>query len=97
MHDKMGFLTTLFDFSFSEFVTTKVIKYAYALGIILAGIAAIAVIGSSFAKSIALGILMLILSPFIFLLYVLITRIWMEIIIVIFRIAENTKKLSDKG
>lgn len=35
-------------------------------------------------------ILIVLLSPVVFFLYVLISRIWLELIIVVFRIAENT-------
>ncbi|MCC5843569.1 MAG: DUF4282 domain-containing protein [Verrucomicrobia bacterium] len=43
------------------------------------------------------GIMFLILSPLLFLLYVLGARIWCEMIIVLFRIAENTSRLVEKN
>ncbi len=96
MQEKKGFLGALFDFSFSEFITIKLIRILYILGIIFSTIVAIIFIVSGFNISTGVGIIFLILSPIIFLLYVILIRIWLEIIIVVFKIAENTKKLAEK-
>ena len=96
MNSDLGFLKALCDLSFTNFVTTKVIKFVYVIAVVLAAIGAIAAIGSGFANSVGNGILMLILSPLIFLLSVMVARIWLEIIIVVFKIAENTEKISDR-
>ena len=96
MQEKKGFLGALFDFSFSEFITIKLIKTLYILGIIFSTIMAIIFIVSGFNISTGVGIIFLILSPIFFLLYVIVIRIWLEIIIVIFKIAENTKQLAEK-
>jgi hypothetical protein len=88
-----GFFASLFDMSFSEFVTIRIIKLLYTLGIVLAGIAGLIFIVSGFANGIGTGILFLLLSPFIVLIYILFARIWLELIIVVFRIAENTSQL----
>ncbi len=97
MTEKKGFLGSLFDLSFTEFITTRIIKFLYIVGIIIAAITAIAIIISGFGQGFVVGIISLILSPIIFLLYVLIFRIWLELIIVIFRIAENTGHLVEKN
>ncbi len=96
MEEQKGFLGALFDFSFSDFITIKLIKILYILGIIFSGIAAIMVIVNGFNISAGAGIIFLILSPLFFLLYVILVRVWLEIIIVIFRIAENTKQMVEK-
>ncbi len=96
MQDSKSFLAALFDFSFSEFITIKLIKILYVIGIIIAGIAALFIIGGAFTTSFWAGLLSLIISPIIFLLYVLIIRIWLELIIVLFKIADNTKNIAEK-
>lgn len=93
MSTTQGFLSLLFDMSFSEFLTIRVIKFLYILGIIVAAIATISLIVTGFARGAGTGILFLIISPLIFLLYVFFARLWCEIIIVLFRIAENTSQL----
>ena len=88
-----GSLGLLFDMSFSEFITTRVIKFLYILGIIVAAIVTLSLIIGGFARGAGMGILMLLFSPVVFLLYVFLARIWCEIVIVLFRIAENTSEL----
>lgn len=97
MNEEKGFFGSLFDLSFSEFVTTKIIKFLFILAVIASGIGAIAVIAAGFTKSLALGILMIVLSPVVFIIYVIVARVYLEIVIVIFRIAENTGKLVKSG
>ena len=90
----MNFLAALFDFSFSEFVTTKIIKILYGILIVLAGIAALVAIIAGFIDSAGRGVLMLVLSPLMFLLYVIMARVWLELVIVIFRIAEHVGEIA---
>lgn len=87
----------LFDLSFSEFVTTRIIKLLFLIGIGFAAIGAIALIVAGFAAGVGWGLLSLLLSPLVFLLYVLFARIWCELIIVLFRVAENTGRLVEQG
>ena len=91
MEDK-GTFATLFDFSFTSFITTKVIKVLFAIGIIVAAIGSIGFIVFGFSQHWLLGVLFLVLSPIIFLIYVLFIRVYMEIII--FRIAENVQLIA---
>lgn len=94
MDDARGFLGSLFDFSFSSFVTSKVIKLLYALAILLAGLTALALVVAGFSDSVLAGIGALVISPLVFLLYVIGARIWLEIVIVVFRISENTGEIA---
>lgn len=86
----------LFDFTFSTFITTKIVKVCYVLGMIGIGISTVAIIASSFAQSTLGGVVALVLSPIIFFVMLIICRVWMELIIVIFRIAEFTEKSANK-
>jgi hypothetical protein len=92
-----GSFSILFDLSFSEFVTTRVIKILFIIGILFSALGALMIIIGGFNSGWGVGILALLLSPLVFLLYVLLARIWCEMIIVIFRIAENTARLVDQG
>jgi len=102
---KTGFFGTLFDFSFTEFVTSKIIKFLYGLSILCSGIAAlillIIVLVGGFKQSASAGILaLLFMTPFsilLFLILVVYGRVFLEIIIVIFRIAEHTAEIAKKG
>ncbi len=88
-----GFLAGLFDMSFSEFVTIRLIKVLYIIGIIGAVFAGLLFIVGGFSNGAGTGILFLLLSPILVGIYILMVRIWLELIIVVFRIAENTSQL----
>ncbi len=98
----VGFFKALFDFSFTEFVTSKIIKLLYGLSIIFSVISAlillILLLLAGFKESAGLGILALIIGAplcfLIFLVMVIYSRVVLEIIIVIFRIAEHTGELA---
>lgn len=91
-----GFFASLFDFSFSEFITSKIIKFLYILSIIVIVLLALAVIIICFKKSKGTGIAALVFSPLIFLLFVILDRIWLEMMIVIFRIAEHVRDIAQQ-
>ena len=85
-------LSGLFDLKFDKLITPRVISIIYVIAIILVGLVAIAMIIAGFTESVGQGLVLLILSPLVFLLYVLIVRIWLELVIVVFRIERNTAK-----
>ncbi|MBS3919494.1 MAG: DUF4282 domain-containing protein [Deltaproteobacteria bacterium] len=93
-----GFLKALFDFSFTEFVTSKIIKLLYGLTIFFAGITALIIIMIGFSAHAGVGIVaLLIVAPLIFLISVIYGRVLLEIIIVIFRIAEHLAEMAQQG
>jgi len=94
MEQGAGFFASLFDFSFTEFITTKLIKFLYGLGMLLGGVMALGLIIAGFAQSAIVGILFLVLSPLVFLLYVIGARVWLELVMVVFRIAEHTEEIA---
>jgi hypothetical protein len=89
-HD--GSFSALFDFSFTSFVTLKLIKVLYVIIMILAAVSVVGTIIVGFQASNTMGILALVLSPLLFIIYILLARVWMELIVVFFRIEENTRK-----
>jgi len=97
MAQQRGFLGSLFDFSFTEFVTIRIIKVLYALAVLFSGIAALGMIIGGFSRGAGIGVLFLILSPLVFLVYVLAARVWLEVIVILFRIAEHTRTIAEKA
>ena len=96
MNDK-GFFGSLFDFSFSEFITPRIIKLLFVLAIIISAIVALVMLFAGIAKGGPGAFLAIILAPVLFLLYVIMARVWLEVIMVMFRIADNTDKLAERG
>ena len=88
-----GFFKRLFDLSFKEFVTTKIVTFLFILAIVLAGLFALGILISGISRGGGMAFVSLIIAPIVFFLYVLLSRIWLELIIVLFRVAENTTTL----
>ena len=91
-----GFLGSLFDFSFSSFITAKLIPVLYALGLIGCGIAALFMLVTGFAGGFTAGIVALLLAPIMFLFVAMYLRVMLEVLIVVFRIAENVQRIADR-
>jgi hypothetical protein len=89
-----SFFETLFDFSFSEFVTETVVRILYIVAILLAGVGALGIIISGFANGIGSGVFALIFAPILFIFWVLLARVGMEIFVVIFRIADYLREIA---
>ena len=89
-----GFLASLFDVSFKSLVTTRVIKVLYILSMVLIGLTALFFVGAAFNNSAAAGLFTLVvIAPFISLLYLVYVRVLLEIVIAIFRIMETNVQL----
>ena len=86
-----NFVSSLFDFSFTSFITIKLIKFFYFLPMLLAGVMALVAIAAAFNVNSGVGVLALILSPVVFLLVLTYARVTLELVIVFFQIEANTK------
>jgi hypothetical protein len=93
MLDK-GVVSVLFDLSFSEFITTRIIKVLFILAIVGSALAALSVVIAGFSNGFLAGIASIVFAGVLFLLYVLAARVWCELLIAIFRIAENTSAMA---
>jgi hypothetical protein len=89
-----SFFSSLFDLSFSSFITTKIVKVLYVLAMVVFGVAALSYVIWAFTDSVALGLFALLTAaPLFFLVYVIYTRVVLELFIAIFRIAETNTEL----
>jgi hypothetical protein len=91
------FFTALFDFSFDRSVATKIIKFGYGFVVVFAGLCGIGSIIISFNSSLEVGIGALIWSPFMYLIIIIFTRIFLETLISIYHISENTAQIAEQG
>jgi hypothetical protein len=91
---KVDFLRTFFDFSFSQFVGPKIVKFLYGLSLLFAVLLALSLIVAGFNASTLLGILaLLIVAPLTFLLTVMSSRVLLEVVLVIFRMADRVENI----
>ena len=87
-----GFFRALFDFSFTQFVTEKIIMALYILAIVLFLFVVIFGVITAFGQGFFEGIIGLVFSPVVLLVYIVIVRVWLEFIVVVFRIADHTRE-----
>jgi hypothetical protein len=96
--ESKGFFGALFDFSFTSFVTTKIIKVLYALILVLAVLTALVYTIIAFKVSAGFGILTLVIGDPLFIIIVLaFWRLVLEAFVVVFRMAEDIRALRDRG
>lgn len=95
--DTKGLLGALFDFSFTNFITTKIVRVLYGIGIAVSGLIALFVVVAGLRQGAAAGVAALILGALLFLLSVMYARVVLEVLIVIFRIAEHTAEIARRG
>lgn len=91
-----GFFSSLTDIRFTKFVTPKVasVVYVLAVALILVGllfwaIASIVMMFSGEDGSVFVGLLMLVVSPFVALLYIILVRVSLEATVALVRVAED--------
>lgn len=86
-----GFFGRLFDTSFKTFITLSIVQLVYKVFIGLAALGTVGFIIVCFAADSAAGIVALVVSPLFFLGYVIMVRIYLEVVVVLFRIEANTR------
>ncbi len=90
-----GFLASLFDLSFSSMITVRIIQILYVLSLLGAALYTIVIIAIAFSASDAAGVVVLILSPLIFIVFAIFARVYLEVLVVVFKIADNTAAIAD--
>jgi hypothetical protein len=94
-HGQRGFLATLFDFSFTDFVTPRVLKLLYTIGLLAALFGSVRFIGAGFGRGVWTGLGALLLAPVLFIVYSLLARVVVELVMVFFRIAEHMEIIAE--
>jgi hypothetical protein len=95
--DARGFLSALFDFGFTSFVTPKVIRVLYTLIMVGTVLSALVFTVIVFKASVPFGILTLVFGDPLFILIVLaIYRVLLEFFMVIFRVAEDIRAMRER-
>jgi hypothetical protein len=90
-----NFLGRLFDLSFTTFITPMLVRAVFILGLVFALIVAVgAVLVAFFESGFWAGIWALIWAPVWLLVVTVILRIWLEICIVLFRVAQASIEIA---
>lgn len=93
-----GFFGSLFDFTFTSFVTPKIIKFIYMLALAVVALAVLAIVITGFARGVGTGLFFLVIvAPIAAIFYLLMARLWLEVVMVLFRVEEHLAELVKKG
>ena len=89
------FLNALFDFSFTHFIVLKFVKLVFSILLFGDGAICLWLIIRSFGAGVGWGFLMILISPVLFFVLAVLFRVWTEMLVVIFRIAEDIELLAE--
>jgi hypothetical protein len=97
-----GFLGSLFDLSFESLIGLRVAAFLYVVALVLGGLSilggtvtgviALTQLASAGGQSRLLAALPIVAAPIVYAFYVVYLRFCIELVVVLFRIAENTGK-----
>jgi len=90
-----GIIALLFDFGFTDFITKKLIRFLYMAAVLFAGFGSLIVVIKGFSEGAMAGVGALVLAPVLFVFWVVMTRISLELMMVVFRIADYARIVAD--
>lgn len=90
-----GFFEALMDTRFENLITPKLVSFVYIVGMIVLAIGTVIAVIAGFADSAGTGVLFLIIAPLIALLYLIVLRLWLELIVVAFKIRDAADTIAD--
>ena len=97
--DAKGLMGALFDLSFRHFATPHIVRIVYILAMIAIGVGALVSIISAFVmmgnRQAGAGVVLLLVTPVIALLYLALARMTMEMYVAICRAAEELGRIRD--
>ena len=92
----VGFFRALFDLSFNHFVTPKIVKVVYVVGLVLIGLLTLVVFfsafrhfGDGFGASPLLGVVQLLAAPLLGIFYLAFFRMSLELYYAVIRLSED--------
>ncbi len=91
---RQGFFASLMDTRFNSLITPKLIRFLYVVSMIVLAIGTVIFVIAAFADRASSGILMLILAPLVALIYLIVVRLWLELIVVTFKIRDAAEQIA---
>lgn len=91
-----GFIGSLFDFSFESFITPKIIKLIYGLFLVGVCMSALVFLVRMAASGVMGFLVGLIATPIILVIGLVVARIYVELIMLAFKMLETLKKIESK-
>ena len=94
MPNEKGLFQGLVDFAFQQFIAKRIIKVLYVIALVAGVVSLVAVVITGMQQSAAQGLLALVFGVIGLFVWVLYIRVMMELLIALFRIAENTDRMA---
>ena len=95
MGQRKGFMSSLMDTRFNNLITPSMVRFLYILMMVVIAIGLVVAIIAGFADSSGSGIAALIIGPIVALLYLIVSRVYLELIIVLFKIREASEQVAE--
>ena len=89
-----GFMEALMDTRFDSLITPKLIRFLYVVSIVLLILGTLFVVIAGFASDAGTGVLLLLLAPIIALIYLIVIRLYLELIVVAFKIRDAAEEIA---
>jgi Domain of unknown function (DUF4282) len=89
-----GFFEALMDTRFDRLITPSLIRFLYVVAMVILALGTLAVVIAGFAESAGTGVLLLIFAPLGALIYLIVTRLWLELIVVAFKIRDAAEEVA---
>ncbi|QIF04434.1 DUF4282 domain-containing protein [Roseimicrobium sp. ORNL1] len=95
--EKKDMLDALLDLSFRTAITPKIARWLYIMGLVVSGLLAAKWVLAAFSVGqgggLFAGVMSLFFAPVLFVIYALITRVFLEVVLAIFFIADTLKEI----
>src|SRR3954453_15555377 len=92
--DNRGFFESLMDTRFDSLITPKLIRFLYVISMIVLAVGTVVFVIAGFAEQASTGVILLILAPIGALIYLIVIRLWLELIVVTFKIREAADQIA---
>src|SRR5665647_1216187 len=89
-----GFFASLFDFGFTSFITLKFLRLIYGVLVVLILLAGVVFFVASISQGGLYILFAIVIVPILTLIYLVLTRVSMEMVAIFFRIGENTNLMA---
>jgi hypothetical protein len=93
--NQRGFFESLMDTTFESLITPKLIRFLYIVGMVVLALGALAIVVVGFTEGAGSGILALILAPIGALIYLIVLRLYLELVVVAFKIRDAAEEIAD--
>jgi hypothetical protein len=92
------FFRSLYDFSFSSFITLRVIRILYVLITIVYSLAALVAFVVAIARHTAVEIVFaIVVVPIAYIVYMIVARITLEVLMLVFNIGKDVRAIREQG